>query len=80
MLVVRTRRVFYRSRPGAWLLRATVRVALLVLALPVIGPVARVFGFVPLPLALYGAILGVVGGYVLTAEGLKQWFYRKFPG
>ena len=22
----------------------------------------------------------VVGGYVLAAEGLKQWFYRKFPG
>ena len=80
VLVVRTRRVFYRSQPGAWLLRATVLVALLVLALPVIGPVARVFGFVPLPLALYGAILGVVGGYVLAAEGLKQWFYRKFPG
>ena len=39
-----------------------------------------VFGFVPLPLALYGAILGVVGGYGLAAEGLKQWFYRKFPG
>ena len=69
VLVVRTRRVFYRSRPGAWLLRATVLVAL---ALPVIGSVARVFGFVPLPLALYGAILGVVGGYVLAAEGLKQ--------
>ena len=74
MLVVRTRRVFYRSRPGAWLLRATVLVAL-----PVLGQVARVLGFVPLPLVLYGAILGVVSGYVLAAEGLKQWFYRKFP-
>ena len=37
VLVVRTRRVFYRSRPGAWLLRATVLVALLVLALLVLA-------------------------------------------
>ena len=79
VLVVRTRQVFYRSRPGSWLLRATVLVGLLVLVLPM-SPLARVFGFVPMPLALYGAIIGVVAAYVLAAEALKHWFYRKFPG
>ena len=44
------------------------------------SPLARVFGFVPMPLALYGAIIGVVAAYVLAAEVLKHWFYRKFPG
>ena len=60
-------------------MRATVLVGLLVLVLPM-SPLARVFGFVPMPLALYGAIIGVVAAYVLAAEALKHWFYRKFPG
>ena len=33
------------------------------------------------PATLGTLLLGfVMGGYVLAAEGLKQWFCRKFPG
>ena len=77
VLVVRTRQVFYRSHPGRWLMLATAGVGLLVLLLP-LSPLARVFGFTPIPLALYGVILGIVGGYVVLAEWLKHWFYRAF--
>ncbi|MDO7852468.1 magnesium-translocating P-type ATPase [Hymenobacter convexus] len=77
VLVVRTRRVFYRSRPGKWLLLSTAAVGAAVLLLP-LSPLARVLGFAPLPLALYGAILGIVATYALAAEALKQWFYRRY--
>ncbi len=77
VLVVRTRQVFYRSRPGKWLMLATALIAGVILLLP-ISPVARVFEFTPMPLSLYGVILGVVGCYVLSAEALKHWFYRTY--
>ena len=78
VLVVRTRRPFYRSRPGRGLVAATALVAGLALGLPA-TPLGRIFGFVPLPWALYAAILGIVGSYVLAAEGVKRWFYRATP-
>ncbi|GAB4010322.1 magnesium-translocating P-type ATPase [Spirosoma migulaei] len=77
VLVVRTRQVFYRSRPGKWLLIATGLIVGVVLLLP-ISPLAQVFGFVAMPGSLYGAIIGVVGSYVLLAERLKHWFYRTY--
>lgn len=77
VLVVRTRQSFYRARPGRWLAIATGFVALFVVALP-LTPLAVVFGFSPLPITLYGAIVGIVGTYVLSAELLKRWFYRTY--
>jgi Mg2+-importing ATPase len=76
VLVVRTRRPFYKARPGKWLAVATAGVVVAVLVFPFL-PVAELFGFTPIPLKLYGAILGIVGTYVVCAELLKQWFYRK---
>lgn len=75
VLVVRTRKVFYHSRPGSWLLLATALIMGAVVLFP-ISPLAGVFGFVKMPLPLYGAIIGIVGCYVLSAEALKHWFYR----
>jgi P-type Mg2+ transporter len=77
VLVVRTRQVFYRSRPGAWLVGATALVAVIVLLLP-ISPLARLFGFTPIPLSLYGSIVAIVGSYTIAAEWLKHWFYRTY--
>lgn len=77
VLVVRTRQVFYRSRPGNWLMLTTALIGLVVLLLPV-SPLAKVFGFTTMPLSLYGTIIGVVGCYVVSAEGLKHWFYRRY--
>ncbi|MFD2935734.1 magnesium-translocating P-type ATPase [Spirosoma flavum] len=77
VLVVRTREVFYRSRPGKWLLLATALIVGVVLLLP-ISPLASLFGFTAMPLSLYGVIIGVVGCHVLSAEWLKHWFYRTY--
>ena len=75
-LVVRTRRVFYRSRPGRWLLASTVAVIAVTLALPYMasGPI---FGFVPLPAPLMFALIGLTLLYVLAAEVAKKHFYAR---
>jgi P-type Mg2+ transporter len=75
-LVVRTRRPFYRSRPGRLLLVSTLILAAVALSIPYL-PGVRALGFTPLPLPLLLALVGVTIGYVGAAEVLKRWFYRR---
>src|SRR6185295_14209509 len=59
-LVVRTRRPFYRSRPGTLLWVTTAAVVALAVAIPYV-PGAGGLGFVPLPPALLTTVLGITG-------------------
>lgn len=75
-IVVRTRRVFFRSRPGTLLLATTVVVIGLTFALPYL-PFRELFGFVPLPAPLMLALVGLTVLYVFVAELAKKWFYAR---
>jgi len=75
-LVVRTRRPFWRSRPGSLLLWSTLAVAVLAFAIPYL-PHAAVLGFMPLPWHLVLALVLVTALYVTSAEWLKRGFYRR---
>ncbi len=77
-LVVRTRRPFYRSRPGAVLLWSTVVLAVLTVLLPYV-PFVGIVGFAPLPAGVMGAVLAITALYVAATEGAKRWFYRRMP-
>jgi Mg2+-importing ATPase len=74
-LVVRTRRPFFRSRPGTLLLASTLALIGVSFAVPYV-PGARVFGFVPLPGPLLGTVAAITGLYVLATELAKRWFYH----
>jgi Mg2+-importing ATPase len=74
-LVVRTRRPFFRSRPGNVLLWSTVILVALTLAIPYL-PLVRVFGFVALPPGLVVTVVGITALYVAATEVTKAWFYR----
>ena len=75
VLVIRTRQPFFRSRPGHYLLGATLLVVIAAVALPY-TPVATILGFTPIPWR-YLAVLGlVVLLYILAAEMAKKFFYR----
>ncbi|HXB93561.1 MAG TPA: magnesium-translocating P-type ATPase [Puia sp.] len=76
VLVVRTRLPFLKSLPGKYLAIATALVVLVVIVLP-LTPVARLLGFVPMPLSYYGWMLLIVAAYIGSAEAAKQWFYKK---
>ena len=75
-LVVRTRRLCFRSRPGNLLLASTAIVICMALALPYL-PFAPLFGFVPLPAPLMVALIGLTALYVLAAEVAKKYFYSR---
>lgn len=74
-LVVRTRRPFFRSRPGRILLVTTVILIPLAFAIPY-APYAGVLGFVPPPASLLAALAAITAMYVLATEVTKTWFYR----
>jgi Mg2+-importing ATPase len=75
-LVVRTRRPFYRSRPGAVLLWSTIALICITMTLPYL-PLSSFLGFVPLPVALPASLAGITMLYVAAAEGMKKWYYRR---
>lgn len=73
-LVVRTRRPFYRSRPGKLLLGSTLVLIPLTFVIPYL-PFAELIGFVHMPIAVVGAVAGITVAYVLATELLKRRFY-----
>jgi Mg2+-importing ATPase len=76
VLVVRTRRPFIRSRPGKYLLLSTLFIAGITLVLPYL-PVAVAFGFRPVPVSFFPALVVILVLYVLSAEAAKRIFYKK---
>jgi Mg2+-importing ATPase len=75
-LIVRTRRPFFRSRPGSVLLWSTVLLIGVTLAIPYF-PFAGIFGFVFVPPALMGSVLVITGLYIASTEIVKASFYRR---
>ena len=77
VLVMRTIRPFFRSRPGTLLLRLTIVLIAVAFATPYM-PFAGVFGFVPLSGAVIATIAVITVLYVATTEPLKRFFFRHF--
>jgi Mg2+-importing ATPase len=74
-LVVRTRRPFFRSRPGSVLLWSTVALVALTFVIPYL-PFSDVFGFVPLPGMILATVSAITALYVVATELTKRRFYR----
>ncbi|MET0385897.1 MAG: HAD-IC family P-type ATPase, partial [Polyangiales bacterium] len=74
-LVVRTRRPFYRSRPGRVLLLTTLALIPIAYAIPFL-PGAGALGFVAPPWQLLVVLTVITLLYVAATELTKQWFYR----
>ncbi|AKB43389.1 Mg(2+) transport ATPase, P-type [Methanosarcina sp. Kolksee] len=76
VLVIRSRKPFFKSRPGKYLLVATILIVVLTLCFP-LTPFAAPFGFKPLPLQVILILGAIIGLYIITAEAIKRIFYKK---
>jgi len=76
VLVIRTRRPFFRSRPGTILWVATLLVAGTTIFLPYTR-LGGLFGLVPLPAGFVLLLLGITAAYMLASEVAKRYFYRR---
>nr|KXH71743.1 MAG: magnesium-translocating P-type ATPase [Candidatus Thorarchaeota archaeon SMTZ1-45] len=75
MLVIRTRRLFWKSRPSKRLFGSSIAVLLIVLFLPY-SPAALILSFTPLSLFVIGILLAIAILYVISTELVKWVFYR----
>lgn len=80
VLVLRTRKPAFRSRPSRLLLWSTLAVAGATFAIPFLGETSALFGFAPLSATELATVLGIVVGYALATEIAKAWFFRPKDG
>jgi Mg2+-importing ATPase len=79
VLVIRSRRPFFKCRPGTYLLIATLLIVGVTLAFPW-TPLGKTFGFQPLPVSILIVLGGIIGLYILTTEVTKKIFYQSGQG
>jgi Mg2+-importing ATPase len=76
LLVLRTERPFYRSRPGWLLVASTVGVGAVTLAI-VLSPIGGLLGLGPVSPAILATLLVITLAYVAATEAVKEWLYRR---
>ena len=79
MLLLRTRRRFYQSRPGTLLLATSAITGVASLAL-VLTPISGDLGFVSPSFEVLLAMGAILAGYVLVTETAKSWVYSMLLG
>lgn len=75
VLVIRTRKPFFKSTPGKYLTIATMVIVAVTVTIPY-TPLAGILGFEPLPAWVLSVIGLIVALYIMTAEIAKKVFYK----
>jgi Mg2+-importing ATPase len=76
VLVIRSRKPCFKSRPSKYLLMATLLVVVATLLLP-ITPLGSILGLYPLPISFLLLVGAIVISYIISAELTKRIFYSK---
>jgi Mg2+-importing ATPase len=76
VLVIRSRKPFFKSRPATYLLMATLLTVVVTVVLPFTPP-GVIFGFSRLPISFLLFIAIIVMLYIISAEMVKKVFYKK---
>jgi P-type Mg2+ transporter len=77
VFVIRTRRSpFWKSKPSKYLVISSVVIVAFALVLP-LTPLGAIFGFVSPPPLFYGLLALLLGAYLMVAELVKRWFYKR---
>lgn len=76
LLVVRTARPAYRSRPGALLWNLTLLLTGVTLLLPYLPLSGTLFDFTPLPMPVLLVVLLITAAYLVVTEMVKRLFWR----
>ncbi|OGW46445.1 MAG: magnesium-translocating P-type ATPase [Nitrospirae bacterium RBG_13_41_22] len=77
VLVIRTRKPIFKSKPGRYLLITTLLIAFVVIVFPYL-PFSTLLGFQPLPAKFNLTLILILLAYIVTAEVGKKIFYQRF--
>ena len=75
VLVIRSRKPFLKSKPGKYLLIATMAVFITTILI-LISPLGTIFGFTALSLPYFLIIALIISLYIFTTEMVKKVFYK----
>lgn len=75
VLVIRTRKPFFKSAPGKHLSIATMCSMAAALIIPY-TPLSGLLGFTRIPVWILLVIAAIIACYIISAELVKKWFYR----
>ena len=77
VFVIRTRRTpFWKSKPSKYLVISSLAIVTFALVVP-LTPLGAIFGFVPPPPLFYALLALLLGAYLMVAEVVKRWFYKR---
>jgi Mg2+-importing ATPase len=77
LFIIRTHKNFFKSRPGKYLFILSIIGFIVTICLPYL-PFANEIGLTPLPFVNFVVILFIVATYIITADILKVWFFKKY--
>ncbi|SDX50583.1 Mg2+-importing ATPase [Flavobacterium degerlachei] len=77
LFIIRTHKNFFKSKPGKYLFILSILGLLITVTLPY-TPLAAEIGLTPLPLLNFSIMLIIVAIYIITADLLKVWFFKKY--
>lgn len=75
LLVMRTRRPFYKSKPSSLLFYVSTAVGAFSLAIPYL-PISDILEIEPIPMTILISLLGIVFMYIVLTEVTKRIFYK----
>ncbi len=76
LFIIRTHKNFFKSKPGRMLFISSVFGLILTLTLPYFSFASQI-GLSPLPFLNLGIMLIIVAAYIISADLLKVWFFKK---
>jgi len=76
VLVIRSRKPFFRSKPGKYLLITTLSIVILTFILP-FTPLGKLFGFTQLSFSTMMLLIMIIAVYIASAEITKKIFYKR---
>jgi P-type Mg2+ transporter len=76
VLVIRTRKPMFKSKPRKYLLFATLLIVVIATTIPFL-PFSQIFGFTMLNASYLATIAVIVLLYIITAELTKKVFYKR---
>ncbi|MES2520045.1 MAG: magnesium-translocating P-type ATPase [Bacteroidota bacterium] len=77
LFIIRTHKNFFKSKPGKYLFILSILGFIITISLPYL-PFANAVGLVPMPFINMGAMFLIVSVYIVTADLLKVWFFKKY--
>jgi Mg2+-importing ATPase len=77
LFIIRTSKNFFKSKPGKYLFLLSILGLVLTLTLPYL-PISYDIGLVPLPFHIIASMMLIVFFYIITADLLKVWYFKKY--